>query len=257
MVKALPKWRHSFSASGSLTAGNNSYSPVWEDSPMPSWALRPPRPTKPGIVVSKQPIRYQHPDKATAARDDVPTVTQSTVIEEQEQPTTLVEIQGMSLLEEREDSLKELQQANRIMYFHALQLIRKQKHWLEQAKKSSTLSVDPETIEQRKRALEDLESKIDKGHSKEGIVLSPEKALFKATALLEESVSCFFNRETSKGTNFQATGSAPEKELPPPTHLLRDDATLLKMYSDGDSCSDIYCDSTIRGTENWLTMTTG
>jgi hypothetical protein len=285
-----PKWRTNFSTSGtnfSTTNNNNSfYKPVRDDIPK---LPRPPCSVKPRIS-PQQSLDYQQQqivpnnknNNSTASRDDddeehtppnnVPTKTTITPSPSSIllQPMSLVEIQGMSLLEERDDCLKELQQANRIMYFHALQLIRKQKQWLKLASSSCSLFPPLSTHEQRQKALQDLESKIVEAttHCQQDknngiLTLSPEKALFKATALLEDSMSCFFLKHYDSKRNFPTISTTtttctvvpPLAAAEPPTPAAvpaidqRDATTLLKLDLDGNSsssCSDVYYDLTIR-----------
>ncbi|KAG7342678.1 hypothetical protein IV203_020622 [Nitzschia inconspicua] len=183
---------------------SKSYSPIRDDSP-DSWPpLRPPRSAK-----SQLPIEYQQQEAKSAARDDDATPkakTKKNFSSSREEPTMLVEIQGLSLLEERDKYVKELHQANRIMYFQALQLIRKQKFWLEHAQIFSCGKADPHTVELRQKALTVLELKIEAAHVHGPTVLSAEKALFKASALLEETMDFFLNIDkTAKEGTFRAT----------------------------------------------------
>ncbi|KAG7371771.1 hypothetical protein IV203_017913 [Nitzschia inconspicua] len=244
MVKPLPKWRHSFSTSSGSSV-SKSYSPIRDNSPDGWPPLRPPRTAKWQLSVE-----YQQQEAKSAARDDdaTPKAKTKKSFSSREEPTMLVEIQGLSLLEERDKSVKELHQANRIMYFQASQLIRKQKFWLDHAQILASGKADPHTVELRQKALTVLELKIEAAHVHGPTVLSAEKALFKATALLEENMDFFLNIDkTAKAGTFRAAKLSPEEEMPAPL-LSQDDATLLKLYSDGDSCSEIYCDSTVRGT---------
>ena len=104
----------------------------------------------------------------------------------------MVEIQGLSLLEDRDDSLREIKQANQAMFFHALQLIKRQKHWLSMLRDDDSTS-----IEQRRKALHDLEIRITDAASNERSMTSTfagQKALFKAMALLDDSMATFERR---------------------------------------------------------------
>jgi hypothetical protein len=301
MVKTvLPKWRHTFSTSGttfSTTNNKNSfYKPFHDDIPK---LPRPPCSPIPRIS-PKQSTEYRQQrsppnnskkNNTTASRDDdneeltppnltpIPTTTITSSSSILFQPMSLVEIQGMSLLEERDDCRKELQQANRIMYFHALQLIRKQKQWLKLASSSCSFFPPLSTHGQRQMALEELETKIIEATSHENhngmMILPPEKALFKATALLEDSMSCFFlkyydsKRNVPTVTTITTTPTdssvvhlhhqarSSSSLLAPPvapaaaaTMDHEETNALLKLCTNGTSstsCSDVYYDMTVKG----------
>lgn len=144
-----------------------------------------------------------------------------------------VEIQGLSLLEERDESMNKVQEANRVMYFHALQLIRKQKHWLERLESEST------ELSRRKKALEELESKIEKASFEGSKSLPPQKALFKATALLDDSIEGLLSGKQHQGP----LKVQEETEVVSDPERLPTSATLLEFYPDNDSCSEVYCDN--------------
>mmetsp|Transcript_12498 Transcript_12498/g.23347 ORF Transcript_12498/g.23347 Transcript_12498/m.23347 type:complete len:443 (+) Transcript_12498:70-1398(+) len=136
-----------------------------------------------------------------------------------------VEIEGLSLLEERDDYLKELRQTNKTMFFYAIGLIRKQKQWLSRLEEGSDANKNSSSslIKQRMDALEDLESTILEASSDERTVVKymAQRAICKAMAMLDESVAAIeeYHGHANKQTqvNFPDDASIDfetEKNLP-------------------------------------------
>jgi hypothetical protein len=147
------------------------------------------------IVEDDDRHQYEQKDRLLPMIPPPPEKTKNNTTETTTTTTTtpvMVEIQGLSLLDERDDTLREIKQANQAMFFHALQLIKKQKHWLTMLRDDSTTS-----IEQRTKALNDLEILITDASTNDRSMTSTfagQKALFKAMALLDDSMATFERR---------------------------------------------------------------
>jgi len=94
---------------------------------------------------------------------------------------SIVEISGVDLLTERDNSVKDLQEVHHLLTFHSLSLIRKQKDWITNGKQPQQRSCLL-TME-----LENLERKIKRKKNP----LKPAKAFFKANALIDKSIEEF------------------------------------------------------------------
>jgi hypothetical protein len=232
MVKA---WRTSFTSSGGsstspIGGGLKKYNPIKDDGADDGKAIvkSSPRPSKKNITsVKNEKVEAKEVNRQGSDADSIVNEIQ-------------VEIQGLSLLEERDAALRQVRQTNKIVYFHALQLIRKQIYWLdlESGTNLAPKNLSVTQLQHQKKALEDLEVKIQRASFERSASLSSQKALFKATALLDDTVESL--------TMGKQQGSVKDREeaaIPDEQDRLLAAATLLEFYPENDSCSDVYCDS--------------
>ena len=231
MVKV---WRASFTSSGgsstSPTGGFKKYKPIKDDGggsdrkpPLPKSAPKPPK------VVKSTPVKKVKAKKENKRKES----DADSIVNEIE-----VEIEGLSLLEERDNAIHQVQQANKIMYFHALQLIRKQMYWLDLELDASVGTTNSEAVQRKKKVLEELEGKIERASFEGSASLPPNKALFKVTTLLDDTI-----QSLSMGKQNESQKSDETVPVPGQQDRLLSAGTLVEFYPENDSCSDVYCDS--------------
>ncbi|KAG7342745.1 hypothetical protein IV203_020689 [Nitzschia inconspicua] len=109
---------------------------------------------------------------------------------------TPIEIHGVDLLEERDNTVSELQEMSHLMTFNSLILIQKQKDWLEGSSnkaKSTSLMFELENMERKIKLLSDHREwpNETERRKQQRDPLTPSKAFFKAMSLLDRSIEQF------------------------------------------------------------------
>ena len=139
-------------------------------------------------------------DEASWNADDIDDFVDAASFGNNSSGLPIMQISGVDLLTERDNSVNELQEVHHLMTFNSLVLIQKQKDWIEgsiAAQKGkpqrSLLTMELENLERKIKLLMDVKAwPNDRERRKqEKNPLTPSRAFFKAMALIDKSIEQF------------------------------------------------------------------